>query len=112
MNEWNPSLPKTFASGGLSRCIETIAPCKSSGGMFRACICLLGGALLCPGHFIQSVVRCHTEFTSESGLEDSGKHGEIHIPGCSEVQSPPYWSQERATYALQAPFLSHRVNNW
>lgn len=55
--------------------------------MFRACIYLLGGALLCPGHFIQSLVPCHTEFISESGLEDSGKHGEIHIPGCSEVQT-------------------------
>lgn len=95
-----------------SKPVAGTAPCRISGGMLRACISLLRGALLCPGHFIQSPVCCHTGFAPESGLEDSGRHEEVLTLGCSEVQSPPYSSQERATYSFQDLFLSHVVNDW
>lgn len=77
-----------------SKPVAGTAPCRISGGMLRACISPLRGALLYPGHFIQSPVCCHTGFAPESGLEDSGRHEEVLTLGCSEVQSPPDSSQK------------------
>lgn len=46
--------------------------CRNPGGIFRVCICGLGGGLLCPGHPIQSPMHCCTGAAPELDLRTLG----------------------------------------